>query len=126
MIKIIRCIGVALVAGCLSFGVGCEDDGGGGSSSGDFAGTWTGNVGGRGLTMNLKQNGTSLSGSYRLTDPDFSENVSGSASSETAPASAVLNGGADRRMEVTFSSPFALSGGYFKGSEKVASVSARK
>lgn len=115
------------LAGCLFIGAGCESDSdSGGGSGGELAGTWRGNVGGRSLTMTLNQNGTSLSGNYTLQDPTFSEGVSGSAGSATAPTSATLNGGADRRFEVNFSTPFSMNGGYYKGSEKVASVSASK
>ena len=116
------------------FALGCSDSGsdrnGGtgpvGPSSGSYAGTWTGNVCGRGLTMNIAQNGTTLSGSYTLTDPTFSEGLSGSVSSTSPPASAVLNGGEGRRFEISFSSYTAFSGGYYKGSEKVCDTKAAK
>lgn len=108
--------------------VGCESDSdsdsGGGSDS--YAGTWTGSVCGRAVTISATQNGTTLSGTYTLSDPTFTEGFSGTVSSETPPATAVLNGGADRRFEVTFSSYSSLSGGYYKGATKVCDVSASK
>lgn len=116
------------------FAFGCSDsdgDGNGGTgptgpTTGTYAGTWTGNVCARGLTMNIAQNGTTLSGSYALTDPAFSEGLSGSVSSTSPPASAVLNGGGDRRFEITFSSYTSFSGGYYKGNDRVCDARATK
>ena len=117
----------------VGFSAGCsdsDDDSGGnsptGPSSGTYAGTWTGNVCSRGLTMNLTQSGTTISGSYTLTDPTFSEGLSGSVSSTSPPASAVLYGGGDRRFEITFSSYTSFSGGYLKGNDRVCDARASK
>ena len=109
----------------LCFAPGCESSGDSGGS-GPLGGTWKGTAAGRPLTLNLKQNGTALSGSYKLENPDFSESLSGTASSETAPASATLNGGADRQFKIAFSSENSLSGGFYKGATQVGSVSASK
>ena len=104
----------------LGLTVGCEDDdddnGGGGTTSGSsYAGTWTGHVGGRGLTMVVNQNGTSLSGSYTFTDPTFSGTFAGSVSSATPPATARLDCvGRDWWFDVAFASYNQLSGGFYK------------
>lgn len=113
---------------------GCNEssgDGSGGSTPtspvlGTYAGTWTGRVCGRGLTMNIVQRGLTLSGDYSFTDPDFGEGMSGSVNSETPPAAAVLNGGDDRRFELGFDSYNSLSGGFFKGTDRVCDVTATK
>jgi hypothetical protein len=123
-----------VIMACLSLAVGCNSSGssenaGGspvGPSPGTYAGTWTGSVCGRGLTMNIVQNGLTLTGDYAFTDPDFGESMSGSVDSETPPASATLNGGGDRRFEINFGSYNSLSGGFFKGSDRVCEVSATK
>jgi hypothetical protein len=123
-----RFVRLLAVLVCLCLVVGCEDDddGGGSSSADSFAGTWTGTTAGRQLTMVIIQNGTALTGSYTLTDPDFGENFTGSVSSETPPATATLIAGADRRFEITFGSYNALTGGFFKGATQVGAVAATK
>lgn len=115
-------VGICVALGCEGGSDGDNDTG----SAGSYAGTWTGNVCGRGLTMILTQDGTSLSGTYALTDPDFSENLSGNVASATPPASASLIGGGDRHFEITFNSFNAFSGGYFKGSTQVCDTAATK
>lgn len=117
-----------VVAGMLAlcFSPGCEGDDGDSGGSGALNGTWRGTTAGRPLTMTLKQNGTSLSGSYKLENPDFSEGLSGTASSATPPATATLTGGGDRQFRVTFNSANSMSGGYYKGAAQVGSVSATK
>ena len=71
---------IAMLAAGLALGLSCgcdsgddDEDGGGsgGGTSDSYAGTWTGNVCGRGLTMVLSQNGTSLSGTYNMADNSF-------------------------------------------------------
>jgi len=120
---------LAVVASLCLF-AGCEgsssskDDGGG--DSGSYAGVWTGSVCGRSLTMNIIQNGTSLHGSYTLSDPVFTENMRGTVSREKPSASASLKGGADRHFEITFKSYTSLSGGYFKGDTQICPVKATK
>ena len=114
--------------------LGCNEssDGSSGGSTptgpvmGTYGGTWTGRVCGRGLTMNIVQNGLALSGDYTFTNPDFGEGMSGSVNSETPPAAAVLNGGGDRRFEISFDSYNSLSGGFFKGTNRVCNVTATK
>ena len=120
----------------LGFTFGCEDDdedtgggGGGGTTSGSFAGTWSGWVCGRGLTMVLSQNGTSLSGSYTFTDPTFTGTCSGTVSSATPPATARLNcSGHDWWFDLTFGSYNQMSGGFYKAElgGKVCDVNATK
>jgi hypothetical protein len=120
---------LGLTFGCNSSGSDNDGDGGAnpvGPSPGSYAGTWSGNVCGRGLTMNILQNGMALSGDYTFTNPDFGEAMSGTVTSETPPASAVLNAGGDRRFEITFDSYNSLSGGFFKGSDRVCEVNATK
>lgn len=111
----------AVVAIGLSSGCGSDDDDndgdGGGTTTGSYAGTWTGNVGGRGLTMVMSQNGTTLSGTYTFTDPTFSGTFSGSATSATPPATAHLAcGGAhpDWWFDLAFKSYNQFSGGFYK------------
>jgi len=119
---------VALILG-VAFFTGCDSDGGSGGGSGEvgnYAGTWTGNVCGRGLTLVVNQDGTSLSGTYTLTDPAFSEAYSGTVAAGGPPASADLMAGADRMFAITFNSESSLSGGFFKGGEKVCDVNATK
>jgi len=117
---------MALGVSILCFSCGCESDGDSGGGSGSLGGTWTGTTAGRPMTMTLQQNGTALSGSYQLSNPDFGENLTGTASGETAPATATLVGGADRRFEITFASSSSLSGAFFKGADNVGAVSATK
>lgn len=114
---------VGMMAMCLS--AGCEGSGDSGGS-GALDGSWRGTTAGRPLTMNLNQDGTSLSGSYKLENPDFEESLSGTASSDTPPATAVLSGGGDRQFRITFQSESAMSGGFFKGSTQVGTVNATK
>jgi hypothetical protein len=136
---------------CLCLVVGCEssdsgdaagDTGGSGTPSGDggtgdgggngavvtgtYAGTWTGNVCGRTLTMTVTQAGTTLSGSYTLSDPTFTEGFNGTVSSETPPATATLIAGADRTFDLTFNSYDSMTGGYLKSGAKVCDVNAAK
>jgi hypothetical protein len=116
----------AIAVACISLFAGCESSSDDGGSGGDLAGTWSGNACGRALTMTINQSGTSLSGSYHLSDPDFSESFSGTASSESAPATATLNGGGDRSFRLTFNSASSVSGGFLKSGSQVCSVSASK
>lgn len=115
----------------LGIGAGCsdsDDDDSSSSGSGRYAGTWTGRVCGRGLTMTLAQNGTALSGSYTFSDPTFVDTCSGTVSSENPPAAATLRstGGHDFWFEVTFTSYNTMSGGYYKSGVKVCDVTAVK
>lgn len=119
------------IAVCLCAAIGCnEDNDGGGNAvttgSGTYAGTWTGNVCGRGLTMIINQQDLFLSGSYTLTDPVFGEAMSGNVSSASPPATATLNAGSDRRLELSFSSYTALTGGFYKGTTRVCDISASR
>lgn len=122
---------VALVA-AVGLSIGCESDddgGGGGTATGSYAGTWTGNTCGRGLTMVINQSGTALSGSYTLTDPVFTGTFSGSVSSTTPPATARLDcSGHDWWFDLSFSSYSRMSGGFYKAEAggKVCDVSAVK
>lgn len=115
-----------VVSLCLFAGCESSSSSKGDGDSGSYAGVWTGTVCGRSLTMNISQNGTALHGSYTLSDPVFTENMSGTVSSESPSASASLKGGADRHFEITFKSYTSLSGGYFKGDTQICPVSARK
>ena len=122
----LRKIAATVAVVCIILVAGCESSSDDGGSGGDLAGTWSGNACGRGLTLNINQSGTSLSGSYSLTNPDFSESFSGTASGESAPATATLNGGGDRSFKIKFNSANSLSGGLYKGGSQVCSVSASK
>ena len=118
---------MAVVAGCISLLItGCESSSDDGGAGGDLAGTWSGHVCGRALTMTVNQSGTALSGTYHFSDPDFSEGFSGTASSESAPASATLIGGGNRSFRITFSSASSMSGGFYKSGSQVCGVSASK
>ena len=103
-------LAMVVLAGC---GGGDEDD----PTSGTYAGTWTGNVCGRGLTMTLTQTGTTLTGTYQLSDPTFpvdgGEAITGTVSSLTPPATVTLTGLHDRKFEVTFNSYDTMVGGFF-------------
>ena len=105
----------------LGLTVGCEDDdddGGGGTTSGSsYAGTWTGHVGGRGLTMVFNQTGTALSGTYTFSDPTFNGTFSGTVTSTTPPATAHLicgSGHEDWWFDLSFASYNQMSGGFYK------------
>ena len=115
-------LAVGLFAGC-----GGDDDED--SPSGTYAGTWTGNVCGRGLTMTLAQTGSTLTGTYQLSDPTFpvdgGEAISGTVSSLTPPATVTLVGSSDRKFEVTFNSYDAMVGGFFNPNRS-CNVSATK
>ncbi len=103
-------LAMGLFAGC---GGGDDDE----PASGSYAGTWTGNVCGRGLTMTLVQTGSTLTGTYQLSDPTFpvdgGEAITGTVSSLTPPATATLVGASDRKFEVTFNSYDMMVGGFF-------------
>ncbi len=117
---------VASMVACIGVLIGCESSSSDSGSGGDIAGTWSGNACGRALTMTINQSGTTLSGSYHLSDPDFSESFSGIASSESAPASATLNAGGDRSFRLSFNSANSVSGGFYKSDSQVCSISASK
>ena len=113
----------------LGLTVGCEDDddddSGGGAATGSYAGTWTGHVGGRGLTMVINQSGTSLSGTYTFSDPTFNGTFSGPVTSTTPPATAHLvcgSGHPDWWFDITFASYNRLSGGFYKPENGGAAV----
>lgn len=114
-------IAVGLVAGCSD----SDDDKGGGGS---YAGNWTGQSCGRGMTMRISQNGSTLSGTYAFSDPVFNDTFSGTVSSTTPPGKAILRstGGHDFWFDVTFTSENAFSGGYYKSGVKVCNVNAAK
>ena len=116
---------LALVAATMALGLagGCESDddddgdGGGGTTSGSYAGTWTGWVCGRGLTMVINQSGTTLTVTYTFTDPTFNGTFSGTATSATPPATAHLvcgSGHEDWWFDVSFSSEHQMTGGFYK------------
>ena len=126
---------IALLAAGLALGLssGCEsdddDDGGGASES--YAGTWTGNVCGRGLTMVLSQNGTSLSGTYTFSDPTFNGTFSGTVTSATPPSTAHLvcgSGHEDWWFDLSFASYNQMTGGFYKTEKggKVCDINAVK
>jgi hypothetical protein len=122
--KWITVMAAAMAMG-LSFGCGGDDDnsdnngggtgGGGGSPTGSYAGTYTGKVCGRGLTMVVSQNGSTLSGSYTFSDPTFNGTFSGTVTSTTPPATAHLvcgSGHSDWWFDLSFSSYNAFTGGF--------------
>jgi hypothetical protein len=117
---------VAVMA--MGLAAGCSDSDDGGGSSDSYAGVWKGTVCGRGLTLNLSQNGTALSGSYTFTDPTFNDTCAGTVSSTTPAATVILKstGGHDFWFNVTFTSYNTLSGGYYKSGLKVCDVNAVK
>ena len=132
----VRWLALLAAVAAMGLAVGCEDDddddgggGGGGTVSGSYAGTWVGHVGGRGLTMVMNQNGTSLSGTYTFSDPTFSGAFAGSVSGDP-PATARLNstGGHSWWFELTFGSYNQMAGGFYKAEAggKVCDVSATK
>ena len=121
----VRWLALLAAVAAMGLAVGCEDSsdddddggGGGGTPAGSYAGTWTGHVGGRGLTMVINQNGTSLSGTYTFSDPTFNGTFSGTVTSTTPPATAHLpcgSGHEDWWFDVTFASYNQLSGGFYK------------
>ncbi len=113
---------LALVATVMALGLtgGCgggddDDDGGGGAGGGSYAGTWTGNVCGRGLVMEINQDGTMLSGTYTFSDPTFNGTFSGTVSSLTPSATAHLvcgSGHEDWWFQLTFASYNQMTGGF--------------
>lgn len=111
---------IAIAAAGLALGLPMGCGGGGGDddeAGGTYAGTWTGNVCGRGLTLVLSQDGTTLTGTYQLSDPTFpvdgGEAISGTVSSVNPPATVTLLGRHDRKFEITFNSYDLLVGGFF-------------
>ena len=123
----------------MGISIGCESsdddddggDGGGGTVTGSYAGTWTGNVCGRGLTMVINQSGTSLSGTYTFTDPTFNGTFSGTATSATPPATAHLvcgSGHEDWWFDLSFASYNQMTGGFYKTEKggKVCDINAVK
>ena len=139
LVAVVVC--VCLVFGCESddnsnnnnsggaAGNGAANNNGGNGAvvpAGTYGGVWTGSVCGRTLTMTVNQSGTTLSGSYTLNSPTFTENFSGTVSSETAPATATLQAGGDRSFQLTFSSYNGMNGGYLKSGVQVCAVNASK
>lgn len=137
----VKWIAMLAAAAAMGLSLGCNSDdddddgafgeagGGGGAAAGSYAGTWTGNVCGRGLTMVVSQSGTTLSGSYTFTDPTFSGTFSGTVTSETPPATAHLTcAGHDWWFDLTYASYSQMSGGFYKTEEggKVCDVNASK
>jgi hypothetical protein len=122
LVVVMAGLALGLASGCDS-----DDDNDGGDST-SYAGVWTGNVCGRGLTMNIRQRGNTLSGSYSFNNPDFADTFSGTVSGATPPATATLRstGGHDYWFEVTFTSASTLTGGYYKSGVRVCGVNARK
>ena len=120
----VRWLALLAAVAAMGLAVGCEDSsddddngGGGGTPAGSYAGTWTGHVGGRGLTMVINQSGTSLSGTYTFSDPTFNGTFSGPVTSTTPPATAHLvcgSGHEDWWFDITFASYNQLSGGFYK------------
>ena len=121
----VRWLALLAAVAAMGLAVGCEDSsddddnggGGGGTPAGSYAGTWTGHVGGRGLTMVFNQSGTSLSGTYMFSDPTFNGTFSGTVTSTTPPATAHLvcgSGHEDWWFDLTFASYNQLSGGFYK------------
>jgi hypothetical protein len=124
-------LGVVALGLALGLAIGCDsddDDNNGGGDGTSYAGVWTGNVCGRGLTMNIRQSGNTLSGTYSFTNPDFADTFSGTVSGTTPPATATLRstGGHDYWFEVTFTSASTFTGGYYKSGVRVCGVNARK
>ena len=124
----VRWLALLAAVAAMGLAVGCEDDddddssGGGGTTSGSYACTWVGHVGGRGLTMGRSQNGTSLSGTYTFSDPTFSGAFAGSVSVDP-PATARLDCvGRDWWFDITFASYNRLSGGFYKPENGGAAV----
>ncbi len=114
----------AVAALALMIPLGCDLDGSS-SSSKDFSGTWVGNVCGRDLEMEVNQDGRTLTGTYTLRNPTFSESFQGTvASSSKTPTSATLQAGGDRTFELTFHSTSRLSGTFLKSGEVVCNVNA--
>lgn len=91
--------------------LGCDLTGS--SSDNDFSGSWVGKVCGRDLDLRIHQSGTTLTGTYTLSNPTFSEPFEGTASSRSAPASATLHARGGRRFEITFHTNNRLSGTFF-------------
>ena len=119
----VKWIALLAAAVALGFAFGCDsgddnddgDGGGGGGATGSYAGTWTGHVCGRGLTMVMSQNGTALSGTYVFSDPTFTGTFSGAVSGTTPPATAHLvcgSGHEDWWFDISFASYNQLSGGF--------------
>jgi len=100
-------LALGMAAGCNSDSDG--DNGGGGS----YAGTYTGNVCGRGLTMTVNQDGNTLTGKYTLSDPTFNENFQGTVANLNPPSSATLIAGDGRKFEITFRSYEAFDGTFY-------------
>jgi hypothetical protein len=126
---------LALVAAVAAVGlaVGCDDDDdddadGGGTTSGSYAGVWSGRVCGRGLTMVISQNGNRLTGTYTFTDPTFSDSFSGTVSGEPPATARLDSNGHDWWFDLSFSSYNRMSGGFYKAEAggKVCDVSATK
>lgn len=132
MIRIVKGMTFCSLAVILCLATGCNEGGddnsvnNSGNPTGTYAGTWTGNVCGRGLTMKINQNGNTISGTYTLTDPTFTESFSGSVNNTTPPASADLIAGGDRMFTISFNSYSSLSGGYYKSGSKICDVKATK
>jgi hypothetical protein len=124
-----RGIAAVALALCLGWTSGCDsssDSSGGGGSN--YAGTWSGTVCGRPMTMTLFQDGTTLTGNYTLSNPAFGEGLRGTVSSLTPPATVTLRSTSGRNFlyELTFNSYRSFSGGYYKDGVKVCDVNGSK
>jgi len=125
--------GLALVALVLTLGfaMGCSDDddndGGSGSGKGSYAGVYVGQACGRPMTMSLSQNGTSLSGSYTLQNPTFTDAFAGTLSTTEGSATVRMNSvGRNWWMDLSFSGYNSFVGSFYKEGAQVCNVSGNK
>jgi len=124
---------VAAVVLALGLTVGCNDSdddsssGGGGSSSGSYGGVYTGQACGRPMTVSVSQNGTTLSGSYTLQNPTFTDSFSGTLSTTEGGATVRMNSvGRNWWMDLSFSGYDSFVGSFYKEGSQVCSVSGNK
>ncbi|MCC5847060.1 MAG: hypothetical protein JJU29_03120 [Verrucomicrobia bacterium] len=123
MMKVRNTLGLSLAAILLAFTLGCNSDSKSNDSS--YAGNWAGSACGRNLKMKINQDGNNLSGTYTLSDPNFTENFQGTVSSATPPGKATLTAGDGRKFEITFTEFNRFEGTFFNPGP-VCAVSAAK
>ena len=79
------------------------------------------------MVTTLSQSGTTLTGSYTLSNPTFTDSFSGTLSTTEGGATVRMNStGRNWWMDLSFSGYNSFVGGFFKEGSQVCSVSGSK
>ncbi|WFB37779.1 hypothetical protein P3T73_08405 [Kiritimatiellota bacterium B12222] len=130
MMRLVKGMSFLVLGFMICLGTGC-DSGGGDSNGGDsnggevqsYAGEWDAIVCARELTMDISQEGSTLTLSYVLPDYDITDVFTGTVDGNGV---ADLMGDQDRLLAITFNSTSSFSGGFFHDGAKVCDISGSK